>query len=134
MHFNTLCSIPLLFSVSFYKTPLLCSAILCSVDYFLPIIPIDFSHFCPVNPFKSVILTVYFPLSSTQPKAINSELAHYISQLLWVSANVVWAGWELFDPNIDDKPYHLLDRYLHVSVYVCACLCMIVCMTFCLSE
>jgi hypothetical protein len=83
-----------------------------------------------LNSVKILHIDYIFPFLS-QPKAINSDLAHFISQLLWVSANIVWAGGELFDPNIDDKPYHLLDRSVHVTicpflfVYLFVCLNMV---------
>lgn len=34
--------------------------------------------------------------------------AHYFSQLLWVLANALWAGGEIFRPEYDE-PYPLID-------------------------
>ena len=44
-----------------------------------------------------------------------SDLAHYSSQLLWVSANIVWAAGEIWDPS-NDYPYGLFDMYVHTHV------------------
>ena len=55
------------------------------------------------------LIAIDFVWESSQQANMGIEFVHYLSILLWVTANIVWAGGELFD-STRDYPYDLFSR------------------------
>lgn len=69
---------------------------------------IDNRYLWPIFVTPTVLIAIDFIYHSWKAKRMVIDCVHYIALLLWVCANCIWAGSELYG-TVSDDPYYLFD-------------------------